>query len=637
YSMDKPEKSSPLAKYHKSIDKKRQLNQQLVDQLQLSLKVPANCPPGFYEMRAVSPQGVSQPIRFVISSLTQVKEEEPNDNIQSAYPLPPLPACVNGQILPGESDIFSFSGKKNESIGIQVYARALIPYLADAVPGWFQAVISVTDSRGRELAYADDYFFQPDPYLLFTPPKDGTYYLTIRDAIYRGRDDFVYRIEMGQLPHVKAIYPLGGNRNDTTEIELMGDFLPYSKLSFNPQSKGYNTLKNNTLTLNELSLLSPPQFALSSLTEVREETMGNDIQEIPRVINGRILKKGESDRYQFHAKQGEQIHISIQARQLGSPIDAAIRIFSPEGKRLKTFDDHPDITQGMQTHHADPYTTFDIPADGVYSIEVYDIQNQYGPEYAYRLILKLPVAHFALRVSPSAISIPPSGTGVFMIHAHRSSAMKQEIRLSLDPTLPGVTLSGTTIAPESDSVVMTLSASGRSRKSNYKQVRLVGKAKIGGEEVIVQAQPAEDMMQAFLNRHLVPTEELLIVSGKGNRMLVESDEADQTIALSSLNPAKIDIPMPLNKWWKTYTQKGQWFVEALAPVTGISAKVTDYNGKAGTLTTELIVENKKDIAQKGNLVFRISVIPSTQKNKKPRFICFSKARPYSFLDEENIK
>ena len=82
---------------------------------------------------------------------------------------------------------------------------------ADAVPGWFQATLALYDAQGNEVAYADDYRFDPDPVLLYEVPEDGEYGLEIRDAIYRGREDFVYRITVGELPFVTSIFPLGGH------------------------------------------------------------------------------------------------------------------------------------------------------------------------------------------------------------------------------------------------------------------------------------------------------------------------------------------------------------------------------------------------------------------------------------------
>ena len=44
----------------------------------------------------------------------------------------------------------------------------------------------------------------------FMAPSDGEYALVIYDAIYRGREDFVYRITLGEAPFVTSLFPLGG-------------------------------------------------------------------------------------------------------------------------------------------------------------------------------------------------------------------------------------------------------------------------------------------------------------------------------------------------------------------------------------------------------------------------------------------
>ena len=101
-------------------------------------------------------------------------------------------------------------------------ARQLIPFIADAVPGWFQPVLSLYDAQGHEVAYDDDYRFKPDPVILFEVPKDGEYVLTINDAIYRGREDFVYRITAGELPFVTSIFPLGAGAGQPAKVGMKG-------------------------------------------------------------------------------------------------------------------------------------------------------------------------------------------------------------------------------------------------------------------------------------------------------------------------------------------------------------------------------------------------------------------------------
>jgi hypothetical protein len=50
--------------------------------------------------------------------------------------------------------------------------------------------------------------------LHFSVPKGGEYTIEIRDALYRGREDFVYRIAIGELPFVTSAFPLGGRACD---------------------------------------------------------------------------------------------------------------------------------------------------------------------------------------------------------------------------------------------------------------------------------------------------------------------------------------------------------------------------------------------------------------------------------------
>ncbi len=66
------------------------------------------------------------------------------------------------------------------------------------MPGWFQAALTLYDAKGKELAYADHFRFHPDPVLYYEIPDDGQYVIEIHDSIYRGREDFVYRIAAGR-------------------------------------------------------------------------------------------------------------------------------------------------------------------------------------------------------------------------------------------------------------------------------------------------------------------------------------------------------------------------------------------------------------------------------------------------------
>ena len=83
------------------------------------------------------------------------------------------------------------------------------------------------------------------------------------------------------------------------------------------------------------------------------------------------------------------------------------------------------------------------------------------------------------------------------------------IDLALRDMPPGFTLSGGQIPAGCESMRLTLRAPKKGPVLPI-QLHLEGAAEIGGKTVCREAAPAEDMMQAFLYRHLVPVQEMLV-------------------------------------------------------------------------------------------------------------------------------
>ena len=133
--------------------------------------------------------------------------------------------------MPGGVDRYRFSATRGQQLVIAASARTLIPYLADAVPGWFEAVLTIYDAKGKELASDERFRFKPDPVIHFEVPRDGEYTVEIHDSIFRGREDFVYRLAIGELPFVTGIFPLGGRLGEKTTVALTGWNLPEKTLT----------------------------------------------------------------------------------------------------------------------------------------------------------------------------------------------------------------------------------------------------------------------------------------------------------------------------------------------------------------------------------------------------------------------
>lgn len=490
---------------------------------------------GDREIRLGTPTGLSNPLAFRVGQLPEFSKpaaKAPNPEVDrlrerfgkaaksavSDGPMPiVLPATVNGQILPGRADRFRFSARHGQQLVVVASARELIPYLADAVPGWFQATLALFDVKGKELAYDDDFRFHPDPVLHFEIPRDGEYTIEIKDAIYRGREDFVYRITLGELPFVTSIFPLGGRVGERTPVALRGWNLPVTNLTHDAKDETPGIRFLSVRQDGRLSNRVP--FAVDTLSECLEQEPNNKPEEaqkisLPVIVNGQIEKSGDWDIFRVEGKAGDVIIAEVQARRLDSSLDSVLKLTDTDGRQIAFNDDHEDKASGLQTHHADSFIRATLPADGPFFLHVGDTQRKGGVDYGYRLRVSAPQPDFELRVVPSSINVRPGTSVPLTVYALRQDGFSNAITLALQDAAAGFLLSGGRVPPNQDQIRLTLTAP-TAPISEPIRLSLEGQAILDGKLVARTATPAEDMMQAFAYRHLVPANELRVaVSGR---------------------------------------------------------------------------------------------------------------------------
>src|SRR5581483_5398010 len=227
--------------------------------------------PGTRELRLGVNAGITNPILIQVGELPEYTREvskvEPAFNVVNGN-VPPqrpvrtadpsidikLPTMINGQMMPAQSDRYRFHALKGQHLVAEARARELIPYISDAVPGWFQATLTLRDAAGKQLAYADHFFFHPDPVIHYLVAEDGDYTLEIHDSIYRGREDFVYRIAVGELPYLTGVFPLGAKGGARTNVSLQGWNLPANSLAETgkPKTISQISVKHGAMASNSL-------------------------------------------------------------------------------------------------------------------------------------------------------------------------------------------------------------------------------------------------------------------------------------------------------------------------------------------------------------------------------------------------
>jgi hypothetical protein len=535
------------------------MNPAIAETVRIEVSLDAGAAPGERELRLATPNGMTNPLVFQVGTLPEwtrksadaitapgaARPAQQRNVTPSTVPTAPveitLPVVVNGQIMPGAVDRYRFTATKGQRLVAIANARELIPYISDAVPGWFQATLALRDSAGKEVNYADHYSFHPDPVLYYEIPDAGQYTIEIKDSIYRGREDFVYRIALGELPFVTSIFPLGGRGGARTAVEFKGWNLPATRLT--------ESFKTRGVELISLPNSNAIPFSVDTLPEVVEKEPNDRAPnaqklKLPMIVNGRINRPGDQDIFRFLGKAGEEIVAEVMARRLDSPLDSVLRLTDARGKELAVNDDTEDKSAALQTHHADSRILFKLPAAGTYYLHLGDTQHKGGADYAYRLRVSHPQPDFELRVTPSGINARSGATIPVTVHAIRRDGFAGEIAVKLKDAPPGFTLDGAIIPGNQDHVRMTLTVPVVHIESPHR-LTLEGHATIAGREVRHAGIAAEDMMQAFYYHHLVAAGGLLVrVMGPQRPPVLWKSFGEKVVRVPSGGAAPFQIAVP---------------------------------------------------------------------------------------------
>jgi len=617
---------------------KKQQNAQINELAVIKITVDKGAPTGSREVRLGTRLGISNPMAFQVGDIPEKMEQEPNDprggkragspeSILPELPAVRVPAVLNGQIMPGDVDRFRFAARKGQRLVIEARARQLLPYLADAVPGWFQAVMTVYDESGREVAYTDDYRFLPDPVMLFEVPRDGEYVLEIRDSIYRGREDFVYRITLSERPFITGIYPLGARKGSNASVTLSGWNLPNREAKLDTSAGA----RDRMLTVQGKHGRSNPVFyEVGTLAEYAEQAPPGNTEkpqriELPATVNGRIGRAGDVDVFSFKGKAGDRIVAAIRARELYSPLDSLLRITDAGGAVIGWNDDliekdgHLHTGHGLLTHQADSYVSVELPRDGTYSVQVSDTRRHGGKDYAYRLRIGPPQPDFQLRVTPPSLTARAGLAIPITVYARRKDGFAGPIDVSLKNAPEGVALHGGRIPAGVDHIRMTVAAPAQTE--GPVALRFEGSAEIDGQTVRHAASPAENRMQAFLWRHLAPADETLlyVLGHRRARRPVQSPGDGVVTRIPIGGSARVRLRVPFHPrlkqidWELSEPPEGVALLKAELSKPGLLSLDLAALDTAKAVTDNLIVEARfrgKDKNGKPRRPVTVGVLPA---------------------------
>ncbi|QDU64143.1 putative subtilase-type serine protease precursor [Planctomycetes bacterium Pan216] len=422
----------------------------------VTLSIAKDCEIGENPFRVRTKTGISSLQTFFVSTLPEVMEQEPNNNLEEAKPLA-VDSVVSGTLGNEDIDYYVIEAKKGQRINVETAGLRVARSFLDLH-------VTLMDEGRFELATADDTaLLRHDPHCGAIIPKDGKYYVAIRESAYGGGGR-PYRLSVGTFPRPTAAYPSGGRPGEELTVKMLGDPAgPYDAKIKLPNVAGPDTVAI-VPEKDGKPAQSPIWVRVADQQSVLEAEPNNDAKQAqkfdissPAAVHGIISEKGDTDWFKFDAKKGQVIDFRVFGRGLRSPLDSVLDIYNAKGQRVAGNDD---------SGAPDSYSRYRIPADGEYMFRVRDHLMAGGADYVYRVeatpvtptmsIVAMPIQQ--RRRDADRLAVPRGNRSMVLLRVARKD-FGGEVKLDVGDLPKGVTAINTVISDKTDRVPLLIEAS----------------------------------------------------------------------------------------------------------------------------------------------------------------------------------
>jgi hypothetical protein len=368
------------------------------DGKQLTLTLAPEAVPGLAWLRFYNDQGAGEPVPFVIGSLPEVNESEPNNLPEQANPVS-LPAVVNGTLhRANEVDLFAVDLEAGETLIASVVAHEMLGSPMDPV-------LQVLAPGGHVLEQNDD-DHGIDPLIEFRAVESGRHFVRIfafpsepnSTVRFAGADNYVYRLTLTTGPFLDHLVPGEGEQVIARgwNLETLGSD---SAVRSDDSPEGVSAVM---LPLEETLLVPTFQTteALRRLAaaDFHSASVPDGPLPVPVTVVGTVATPGGAETFPLTASKDQTLRLEAKAVPFLSQLDPVLKVLDESGKVLAENDD--ETRNGI-----DSALSWKAPADGTYQVQVTDRFQHGSWRHLYELSVREPHPEFELTVSPSRFGV----------------------------------------------------------------------------------------------------------------------------------------------------------------------------------------------------------------------------------------
>jgi Bacterial pre-peptidase C-terminal domain len=393
------------------------------DKGKLAITVAADAAPGVYWLRLHDAEGASALRPFIVGTLPELSEVEPNDSPGKAMTTEGR-VTINGRLgKNGDEDCFFVSLAKGQTLVASLQANSVLGSPLDAVLQVCETsprMDPVTQQTTTEVFVAAQNHdaIGLDPQIAFTARKDGPHLVRLfafpaepNSTIgFAGGENYVYRLTLTTGGFVDHALPLVLSK-EAAQVQLAGWNLPEPAIIDVPAG-------NEPLVWlfrpDAVSVWPAPRTARATIVadDVSDPSHPQPVQR-PVTISGRLESPNDADAFSFSGTRGQKVRVRVEAGSLGFPTDAMLTLLDAGGQVVAEQDD-----TGRDSR--DPTLTAMLASDGQYQVVVRDLAGRGGLRMVYRLTIETPEPDFELSLAADSfvlaadkpLEIPLTVTGL---------------------------------------------------------------------------------------------------------------------------------------------------------------------------------------------------------------------------------
>jgi hypothetical protein len=396
----------------------------LADPGKFEVAIAADATPGVYQIRMFDTHGASALHRFIVGTLPEETESEPNNVPEPSLAVQRLPVTINGALQArGDADVFAVQLLAGQTLVADLLANRTLLSPVDAL-------MQLTDRNGNVLAENLD-CHALDPQLVWTAVEDQLVFIRLfgfpasPDSTIglSGAENYLYRLTLTSGPFLESASPLAASKDTELAFQPVGWNLTKDGHQLQhrivPESNDCVLFLDGVAGNVLVPILNIPVATELSLTEKNSPPE----VAVPICVTGSISRQGEVDTYIFQAEKNAVVQCQVESQALGFGLDAVMSIANADGKVIVKVDDVGSV--------ADPLIRFVVPESGQYRLAISDVNDRADGFAIYRLTIDHEKPSFSLQSSLDLATAKIGETLELAIQIQRLGSMDQPITLRI--------------------------------------------------------------------------------------------------------------------------------------------------------------------------------------------------------------